>query len=109
MVSSESEVTDATEDKDAENETKADSNSDTDVGKQRSDDEDDTDAAPADQAELDTSDPGEEEEEEGDKVKFVTTACGDYHNLAIDASGDKSRPRDISPLTQLRYERHCSL
>ena len=88
MVSSESEVTDATEDKDAENEAKADSNSDTDVGEQRSDDEDDTDAAIADQAELDTSDPGDEEE--GDKVKFVTTACGDYHNLAIDASGDKS-------------------
>ena len=28
------------------------------------------------------------EEEEGERVRFVTTACGDYHNLAIDSSGD---------------------
>jgi len=100
VVSSESEVTDVTEDKDAENEAKADTNSDTDVGEQRSDDEDDTDAAVADQAELATSDPGEEEEEEGDKVKFVTTACGDYHNLAIDASGAAySLPNKLSLVT----------
>ena len=29
-----------------------------------------------------------DEEEAGDRVRFVTTACGDYHNLAIDSSGD---------------------
>ena len=82
MVSSESEVTDATENKDSENETKTDSNSE-----QRSDDqEDDTDAANGDQPDLVTS---EGIEEEGDKVKFVTTACGDYHNLAIDTSGEQ--------------------
>ena len=30
----------------------------------------------------------DEEEAEGERVRFVTTACGDYHNLAIDSSGD---------------------
>ena len=82
MVSSESEVTDATEGKDSETETKTDSNSE-----QRSDDlEGDTEAANGDQDDLVT---GEGIEEEGDKVKFVTTACGDYHNLAIDTSGEQ--------------------
>ena len=81
MVSSETEVTEEKEAEDDHNETSEDSNGDS-VGKPRSGDEEDTEPS-ADQAPH-TSD----EEEAGERVRFVTTACGDYHNLAIDSSGD---------------------
>ena len=73
-MSSETEVTDAivTDEKQSEegsNKINEDSNGDN---------EEDTDVI-ADK---------DEEEAEGERVRFVTTACGDYHNLAIDSSGD---------------------
>jgi len=92
VVSSESEVTDAnsTENKEPEDQSKdpkEDANGDS------AGDEDDGNAETKD---LNTSD----DEESGDKVKFVTTACGDYHNLAIDASGSAySLPNKLSLIT----------
>ena len=74
MVSSETEVTDDKQMEDGTNKINEDSN-----GAPRSgDNEEDTDV----NADKDL------EEEEGERVRFVTTACGDYHNLAIDSSGD---------------------
>ena len=78
-MSSETEVTDAfvTDEKhseDGSNKINQDSN-----GAPRSGDEEkDTDV----NADKDLEEAGVE------RVRFVTTACGDYHNLAIDSSGD---------------------
>jgi len=93
VVSSETEVTEEKQSEDDHNETSEDSNGDS-VGKPRSGDEEDTEPS-ADQAPH-TSD----EEEEGERVRFVTTACGDYHNLAIDSSGAAySLPNKLTLIT----------
>ena len=83
MVSSETDVTEEKQAEDDHKEPGEDSNGDF-VIKPRSGDEEETEPS-ADQAPH-TSD----EEEAGARVRFVTTACGDYHNLAIDSSGEEA-------------------
>ena len=84
MVSSETEVADEKDDKKSEDDakdTQEDTSGDSAAGEHRSGDEEDVKHDDSDLSEA----------EGGDNVKFVTTACGDYHNLAIDAAGEETR------------------